>query len=78
MSIDASMAVARVKVSIEEVATALSLSNCERLHAEVVGYCRALLDCGVIDDVQWKELTNLSNVALADWRPVVDVFTHGS
>lgn len=76
LSIDSSTAVARAKVSIEEITTALSLSNCERLHAGVVGYCRALLDCGVIDDVQWKELTNLVNSALADWRPELHVFTH--
>lgn len=69
MPIDHATAIARARASIEELPGALSLSNCEKLHADVSGYCRALLDCGVIDARQWRQLVDLADAALVAWQP---------
>jgi hypothetical protein len=59
---------ARARASIEDLRTAFSLSNCEKMHADVIGYSRALLDCGIISDQQWRQLHHQANEALANWR----------
>lgn len=68
MPIDSATAIARARASIEDLRTAFNLSNCERLHADVVGYSRALLDCGIITDQQWRQLHHAANTALSAWR----------
>jgi hypothetical protein len=69
MPISSVTAINRVRARIGELHTASSLSHCEKLHADVTGYCRALLDCGVIDENQWHLLTRLANIELAAWMP---------
>jgi len=43
-------------VNIEELRTAISLSSCEWLHAELTGYCRALHECEIISHEEWARL----------------------
>ena len=69
MPMNSVTAINRVRASIGELRTAFNLSNCEKLHADVIGYCRALHDCGVIDDNQWHQLTFLADAELAAWMP---------
>lgn len=67
------MAIATAKESVNDLRIALSRSRCEKQHAELIGYCRPLLECDVIDGPQWKELLKLANEALANWKQPPDV-----
>jgi hypothetical protein len=69
MPINSLTAINRVRASIGMLRTASSLSHCEKLHADVTGYCRALHDCGVINDLQWQQLSSLADIELAAWMP---------
>lgn len=53
---------------IKEMRTAPTHSSCDRLKLAVRGYCRALLDCGVINADQFAELKVEADAALADWQ----------
>lgn len=75
MHVDSTTAVARIRVGIAELSTAVSLSRCEKLHAGVTGYCQALLDCGVISNQQWQQLTHLADAELSAWMPAPDFGT---
>lgn len=55
---------ARAHASIHELRTAVTISRSEQLHADVTGYCSALLGCEVIDDIQWQVLIDLANATL--------------
>lgn len=64
---------ARANASIHELRTAVTISCSEKLHADVTGYCRALLECEVIDDVQWQALIDLANATLDERRMAPDM-----
>lgn len=68
------IAIARAETSIADIGIALSRSSCNRLHALVTGY----FDCGVIDEFEWKSLTNRANEAQANWREPPDPFSETS
>ena len=75
MPIDSTTAINRVKAGIRRLRIAFNLSNREKLHADVTGYCRALLDCGVITNCQWQQLTRLADAELNAWIPAPDFGT---
>jgi hypothetical protein len=75
MSIDSTTAIARITAGIADLSTAVSLNRCEKLHAGVTGYCQALLDCGVITECQWQQLSNLADAELSAWMPAPDFGT---
>jgi hypothetical protein len=57
---------------IADMGAATTRSSCERLHVAISGYCRALLDCGLINSAQKKQLMNEADDALASWKmPIV-------
>lgn len=59
---------AQVHASIHDLRTAITLSSCEQLHADVTGYCRALLECEVLDEVQYQALRDQADAALSERR----------
>lgn len=65
-------AILSVQASIEDLRTAFSQSNCQRLHDEIIGYCRALKDCKVIDDNQCAKLVGEADVGLRNWQRTAD------
>ncbi|MEG5266332.1 hypothetical protein TRP66_18740 [Pseudomonas sp. JDS28PS106] len=75
MPINSFTAINRVRVSIGELRRAFSLSDCEKRHAKLIGYCQALLDCGVISHAQWQQLTQLADAELSAWMPAPDFGT---
>jgi hypothetical protein len=64
LPINSATAIARAKASIQDLHTALTLSNGERLYAEVVGYCRALRDMDVISNSECAQLQAEASTAL--------------
>lgn len=68
MAIDAQTAINRLKSSIDDLRESLSLINCQRLYAEITGYNRALLDCGIISETQWKQIHHQASTAFANWK----------
>lgn len=66
MPVNNAIAMARARASIQDLHTALSVGNGERLHADITGYCRALYEFGVISDSQWADLQTEASAALAE------------
>jgi hypothetical protein len=68
-------AVEIAKQNIAELSRALTKSNCQRQYDELTTYLHALLDYGVIQDDDFKALSNAANVGLASWKdPSEDLF----
>jgi hypothetical protein len=43
-------------------------SDCQTLHASIIGYCRALVDCGLISAAQRQVLIAEAGRELSNWR----------
>jgi hypothetical protein len=53
-------------------------ATCLALHAAIVGYCRALLDCGLISAAQQKKLIDEAGLELANWQSSTETHHHAS
>jgi hypothetical protein len=53
---------------IAELRHALTRSECHTLHAAIIGYCRALLDCGLISAAQRTVLIAEAGLEIANWH----------
>lgn len=73
MPMNAERAMVLARATISDMRNTLSVSNCNRLHADVLGYCRALLECGLIDPLQWETLCDEAKQTMHHWRLTVDV-----
>ena len=73
MPINAETVIARVRASIDDLRTALSISNCQKLHAELTDYCGALLETNMINNTQWAYLCQEANKALDDRKNSPDL-----
>jgi hypothetical protein len=63
---------------IAELRRAPTHSDCLALHAAIIGYCRALLDCGLISAMQQKKLIDEAGLELANWQASTEHHHHAS
>jgi len=53
---------------IADIRQASTQSECSMLHSAIIGYCRALLDCGLISAAQRKVLIGEADLEKASWQ----------
>lgn len=72
MPINPHTVIARVRADIQDLRFATSPMNGVTLHAGIGGYCRALLECGIIDERQWELLKIQTDRALDKCKSASD------
>jgi hypothetical protein len=68
MTIITDQAIESVRANIDDMRHALSQSSCDRLHTDVLGYCKALHAAQVIDEEQCLALMDEADKARRRWR----------
>jgi hypothetical protein len=53
---------------IAELRWAPTYSDCKTIHTPILGYCQALLGCGLISDAQQQMLIAEAHAELAGWH----------
>ena len=61
-------AMSYARKDIADLGLALTRSECQTLHTAITGYCRALLDCGLISAAQRQVLIAEAGIELATWQ----------
>lgn len=61
-------AMSYAREDIAELSRAPTYGDCMTLHAAIIGYCRALVDCGLISAAQQKVLVVEAGVEMASWH----------
>jgi hypothetical protein len=61
-------AMSYAREDIAELHRAPTHSDCITLHAAIIGYCRALVDCGLISAAQRQVLIAEAGIELSNWR----------
>lgn len=61
-------AMSYAREDIADLRQALTRSDCQTLHASIIGYCRALVDCGLISAAQRQLLIAEAGAELSNWR----------
>lgn len=64
MPIEKQIFITKARSAIQDLLLSTSTSNGEKTHADISGYCRALLDCGVIGEREWELLQIQADRAL--------------
>ncbi|MBD8792651.1 hypothetical protein IFR09_23025 [Pseudomonas syringae] len=68
MTIEKQIFITKARSAIQDLLLAKNTSNGEKTHAHISGYCRALLDCGVIGEREWELLQIQADRALEKCR----------
>jgi len=68
MPVTTDHAIESVRASIEDLRRAYSQASSDRLHIEILAYCGALHDVGIIDANQYQALLDQTDTVYQQWQ----------